>query len=157
MPARRLLPPNSDLERLVRQGYTHQQIVDWWRKESGQEVSRSSVSAALSRAGLSAQAQRYREELPWRLKAEHLTQYPARMLRLLGRRRQSIELTEEEDGRLDAWLESLEERGLVVAYAPDNDGLIYVDADEKGDGADGVPIRARVIHSDEIADTDERD
>jgi hypothetical protein len=93
---------------------------------------------------------RYRDELPWKVKTEHLTQYQARMLRLLGRRRQGVDLTDEEDSRLDAWLEDLEDNKWVVAYAPDNDGFIYVDADETGDGANGVPIRRRPIHSEEL-------
>lgn len=150
MAAPRLLPPISELERLVRQGYTHQQIVDWWHAESGITVSRSSVSAALSRAGLSKEVSRYKDELPWRVKGEHLTQYPARMLRLLGRRRAGNELTEEEQDRLDAWLEALTEKSLVVAYCPDFEGFLYVEADEVGDGSDGVPIRRRLIGVDEV-------
>jgi hypothetical protein len=150
MAAPRLLPPTSELERLVRQGYTHQQIVDHWKSETGITVSRSSVSAALSRAGLSKEAMRYKDELPWRVKGEHLTQYPARMLRLLGRRRAGIDLTDEEQERLDAWLEALAEKQLIVAYCPDLEGFLYVDADEVGDGSDGVPIRKRVIGVDEV-------
>jgi hypothetical protein len=153
MPAPRVLPPTEELKRLVTMGLTHQQIVDYLQEKQGLKVSRSSVSAALSRAGLTErEGMRYKDELPWRIKAEHLTQYPARMLRLLGRRRQGIELTDDEDGRLDAWLESVEEREIVVAYAPDNGGFIYVDADEIGDGQNGIPIRKRLIHSDEFPD-----
>lgn len=157
MPAPRLLPSDRDLARLVEQGLTHQQIADWVLSELGHKVSRSTVSVALSRAGLSREAMRYHEEIPWKVRAEHLTQYPARMLRLLGRRRQSIELTVEEDGRLDGWLESLEERDIVVAYAPDNGGFIYVDTDEVGDGQDGIPIRRRTIQPDEFPDSGESD
>ena len=150
MAAPRLLPPVSDLERLVRQGYTHQQIVDWWQATSGITVSRSSVSAALSRAGLSKESARYKDELPWRVKGEHLTQYPARMLRLLGRRRAGNVLADEEIDRLDAWLEALSEKGLVVGYCPQFEGFLYVEADEVDDGADGVPIRRRLIGVDEV-------
>ena len=154
MPAPRVLPPTQELKRLVALGMTHQQIVQYLREKHDIVVSRSSVSAALSRAGLTErEGMRYKEELPWRIKAEHLTQYPARMLRLLGRRRADIELTADEDNRLDAWLESLEEREIVVAYAPNDGGFIYVDADEIGDGENGVPIRKRIIHSDEFPDS----
>lgn len=156
MPAPKRLPPNSELERLVREGYTHQQIVDWWLAKSGEQVSRSSVSAALSRAGLTAQQHRFKDELPWRVKAEHIKQYPARMLRLLGRQRAGVELTEDEQARLDGWLEALEDKQIVVAYAPDGDGFIYVDADEKGDCPNGIPIRPRTVQPDELPDFDER-
>lgn len=150
MPAQRLLPPVSDLARLVEAGLTHQQIADRISEDLGQRVSRSTVSVALSRAGLSREAMRYKEEIPWKVKAEHLTQYPARMLRLLGRRRQDIELSVDEESRLDAWLDALEEREIVVCYAPDNGGFIYVDADEVQDGADGIPIRKRTIQAEEF-------
>lgn len=149
MPAPRLLPSDSELRHLVERGLTHQQIADWVLEHLGQKVSRSSVSVALSRAGLSKEAMRYRDELPWRVKAEHLTEYPARMLRLLGRRRADIELTPDEDSRLDAWLEALEESDWVVAYSPEA-GFLYVDADEIGDGTDGIPIRKRTISEDEL-------
>lgn len=153
MPAPRVLPPNDELKRYVDLGMTHQQIVEYVFDKYGVKVSRSSVSAALSRAGLTErEGVRYIDELPWQVKADHMTQYPARMLRLLGRRRAAYELSADEDSRLDAWLESLEERDLVVAYVPEGDGFIYVDNDEKGDGERGIPIRRRVIHPSEISD-----
>jgi hypothetical protein len=135
---------------------THQDIADFVRKSAGVKVSRSTVSAALSRAGVSRGTMRYRDELPWRVRGEHLTQYQARMLRLLGRRRAEMELTDEEDARLDSWMESLEDNKWVVGYAPDDGGFIYVDAEEVGDGSNGIPIRRRTIQSDEFPDSDER-
>lgn len=151
MAAPRLLPPVQDLQRLVDDGLTHQQIADHILKTTGLVVSRSAVSSALHRAGLSKDAPRYRREIPWRVNADHLTQYPARMLRLLGRRRADMELSEDESTRIDAWLEGLQEKGLVVAYVPDGQGFIYVRADEIGDGRDGIPIRTRPIELDELA------
>jgi hypothetical protein len=150
MPAPRLLPPTQELQTLVDQGLTHAQIADWIKNRYNVVVARSAVSAALSRAGLTRTGMRYRDEIPWRVKAEHLTQYPARMLRLLGRRRLGMDLIEDESQRLDAWLTSLEERELVVAYCPDGTGFIYVDADEIGDGENGIPIRKRTIQIDEL-------
>jgi hypothetical protein len=148
--APRLLPPAQDLARLAQAGLTHEQIAEHIFATTGVRVSRSTVSAALSRAGLSETNNRYKRELPWRVKGEHLTQYPARMLRLLGRRRAGAGLTASERERLDAWLEALEENGWVVAYAPDAEGFLYVVADEVGDGLDDVPIRRRVVNPHEI-------
>ncbi|HLP97641.1 MAG TPA: hypothetical protein VK149_04270 [Sideroxyarcus sp.] len=142
----------DELKRCVDAGMTHREIVGYIADKYGLRVSRSSVSAALSRAGLTEAGMRYKSEIPWRVKAEHLTQYQARMLRLLGRRRADVELTGEEDGRLDAWLEAVEEREIVVAYSPER-GFIYVDADERGDNPDGIPIRPRVIEADELPDS----
>lgn len=153
MPAPRLLPSDQELARLVKQGLTHQQIVEWVFNNLGHRVSRSTVSVALSRAGLSKEGMRYRDELPWKVRADHLTEYPARMLRLLGRRRADIEMTADEDARLDAWLDSLEERELVVAYSREY-GFLYVESDEIGDGQNGIPIRPRIITSDEVPPPD---
>lgn len=150
MAAPRLLPPTQELAKLLDAGMTHQQIADHVRVTTGVVVSRSTVSVALSRAGLARDGMRYRRELPWKVKAEHLTQYPARMLRLLGRRNAGNELTDDEADRLEAWLDSLTERGLVVAYVPEGHGFIYVEADEKEDGRGGVPIRRRTIDLDEL-------
>lgn len=140
---------------MVELGLTHQQIADHLKETTGVAVSRSTVSAALSRAGVSREGMRYKNELPWRVRAEHLTQYQARMLRLLGRRRAGGDLTDEEDSRLDSWMESLEDNRWVVGYAPESGGFIYVDANEVGDGNNGIPIRSRTIHSDELPDPSE--
>lgn len=150
MPARRVLPDNQTLHRWVELGMTHQDIADEVEKLTGEKVSRSTVSAALSRAGLSRQTARYEDEIPWRVKVEHVTQYPARMLRLLGRRRAKLDLSEHEAERLDSWLGHLKEMGAVVGYCPDV-GFLYVEADEVGDGSRGIPIRRRIIERREIA------
>jgi len=152
MAAPRLLPPVQDLKKLVEKGMTHQEIAEHLNRAKGIKVSRSAISAALSRAGLTErEGHRYRDEIPWRVKTHHLTQYPARMLRLLGRFNQGMLLSSEEENRLDAWLASLGENNAVVAYCPDGPGFIYVEADEIHDGADGIPIRRRTITRRELA------
>lgn len=150
MAAPRLLPPTNELVRFIEAGLTHQQIADRIREETGVVVSRSTVSVALSRAGMARDAMRYKEELPWRVKASHLTQYPARMLRLLGRKRSGMRLNDDEADRLEAWLEGMQEKGLVVAYVPQGEGFIYVEADEVGDNPAGIPIRRRPIDLEEL-------
>lgn len=151
MAAPRLLPPTQELRKLVDDGLTHSEIAEFIRASTGLIVSRSAVSSALHRAGLTREAPRYRKEVPWKVRAEHLTQYPARMLRLLGRRRSGLDLTRDEAVRLDAWLEGLEEKELIVAYCPDGEGFIYVDPDEVDDRPDGLPIRRRPIDLEELA------
>lgn len=153
MAAPRLLPPDQELKKLVDQGFTHQQIADHLSLTTGHRVARATVSAALSRAGLTSRVgPRYSDELPWRVKRHHLAEYPARMLRLLGRRRASQVMAVEDAKRLDRWLDSLQEQGLVVAYCPEHTpGFLYVVADEVGDGDRGVPIRRRTITLDELA------
>ena len=149
MPAKRLLPDNRTLKRWVDAGLTHQEIANEIERTTGVRVSRSSVSAALSRAGLVEQRYRYDREIPWRVKGEHLTQYPVRMLRLLGRQNAGIVLSPDEDQRLNSWLTTMKDKGVVVAYSEDI-GFIYVEADERGDGSRGIPIRKRPILKKEL-------
>ena len=52
MSRERLIPGDDQLKSMVERGMTHQQIADAVSKETGVSVSRSTVSAALSRAGL---------------------------------------------------------------------------------------------------------
>jgi hypothetical protein len=103
----------------------------------------------MHRAGLSATASRYREELPWRVKVEHITEYPARMLRLLGRRRAGGDLTAEEGKRLDSWLAQLEAEHAVVAYDPESKfGFYYIEKNDETDGKDGIPIHRQTVKVD---------
>lgn len=151
MPAHKILPDIQTLQHWIEdEGLTHQQVADRVFQQTGHPVSRSTVSAALHRAGLSANASRYREELPWRVKVEHITEYPARMLRLLGRRRAGGELSADENKRLDSWLHQLETEHAVVGYDPTSKfGFYYIDKDDKTDGKNGIPIRVNTITIDE--------
>lgn len=152
MPAPRILPPYGELRALKESGMTHRQIADHVYATTGVRVARSAVSAALSRAGLtSREAVRYKDELPWKVGAGHLMEYPPRMLRLLGRRHAGLKLNADDALRLDSWLETLEKEGLVVAYCPDTTpGFIYVEADEIDDCPNGIPIRIRTISKEEV-------
>lgn len=142
----RVLPPTNDLIRMFESGMTHQQIADQVFADTGTPVSRSTVSAALHRAGKTRGNPRYKTEIPWKVRSEHLTEYPVRMLRLLGRRRSGKPIPPGDETRLDNWLELLDRENAVVAYDPNNpvQGFHYVDRRD-GDGANGVPIRVRPI------------
>lgn len=112
---------------MVDRGMTHQQIAEEVSRRTGYPVSRSSVSAALFRAGEVTNAKKYVDEIPWTVREEHQTHYAARMLRLLGRRRKGITNSAESDARLDSWLKQLSDAGAVVIYVPDTEtGFFYV-------------------------------
>lgn len=147
MPAHRLLPDNATLKHWVEgEGLTHQQIADRVYAQTGNRVARATVSAALHRAGLSKTVSRYSEEIPWRVKIEHIKEYPARMLRTLGRRRAGLPLSDVENTRLDAWLEKMERDHAVVGYDPESAfGFYYIEKDDERDGLDGIPIRRQTI------------
>lgn len=147
MGAPRVLPDTATLRHWLQDdGLTHQQIADRIYMTTGERVSRSSVSAALHRAGISKPTARYSQEIPWRVKVEHIKEYPARMLRILGKRRAGGELTDLENQRLDAWLKKLEDDHAVVGYDPNSTfGFYYIEKDDRTDGADGIPIRRQQI------------
>jgi len=125
---------------MVEQGLTHEQIAEIITRESGRPISRSTVSAALHRAGRTTPAKKYAEEIPWTVRQEHQTHYAARMLRLLGRRRAGITNSAEADQRLDSWLKGVEEAGAVVVYVPDTpEGFYYIVGEPD---VPGIPVKA---------------
>lgn len=113
---------------------THQEIADHLTRQFGRPVTRASVTSAIRRANLPKRNPRYQEEIPWRVRQEHLTHYAARMLRLLGRRRAGQLDDDDLNARLDGWLAQLREDHAVVTYVPDTDeGFFYVDGDFDGE------------------------
>lgn len=145
----RVLPPAQEIKKLLDGGMTQAEVAEHLSKQTGTKVTRSAVSVALSRAGLTSENPRYSDELPWKVARPHLTAYPARMLRLLGRARAGGRLSKDEDQRLTSWIDTLSAEGAVVAYSP-TVGFLYVTADEVGDGLDGIPIRRRTILDEEL-------
>jgi hypothetical protein len=118
---------------------THAQIAEAIGREVGYPVSRSTISAALHRAGETSAAKRYPEEIPWKVHEQHQTHYAPRMLRLLGRRRAGIRNTPEMDARLDAWLKQLADSEAVVIYVPETEqGFFYILGEPD---IEGVPVR----------------
>ena len=141
MGRQRILPDNATLRRWrVDEGLSIKEITERVYRETGHEIGSSTVSVALARAGISPSQPRYKEELPWLVRAEHAMEYPARMLRGLGRLRSGGQLTPDEDARVRNWLARLEANNAVVAYDPDH-GFFLVEADQKGDRPNGIPIR----------------
>ena len=123
---------------MVDSGMTHKEIAEAISIATGQRVQRSTVSASISRAGLSAPAKKYPLELPWRVKDKHQTHYAARMLRILGRRHAGIQNSLEMDQRLDSWLATLKDAHAVVVYLPNTpEGFYNVDGDWP---ESGIPI-----------------
>ena len=122
----RFLPSDSILEKWLDEGLTHEQIRERIEHETGKVVALGTISAAISRAGLSSMP-RYRDIIPAPIREDHQGAYPHVMLRLLGRRTQGGELTADQEKRLDSWLKKLDAEDVVVAYRHDsNDGWIYV-------------------------------
>jgi hypothetical protein len=150
MPVPRVIPEPQELRRMTSQGWTHQQIADHVFASTGQRVTRGAVSSAVSRAGLSSPARRYSETLPWRVKIEHSKHYAARMLRLLGRRNESVELNATDEARLNGWLDGLKREGLIVAYVPETDEGFHYIRPPRGWKDNGLPLVPREIKLEDI-------
>jgi len=145
MAREQILPDKNKLQKYVQRGMTHQEIADLVTEETGTKVGRSAVSVALHRYGLAKDAPRYKEYLPWRVKTEHVRAYPARMLRLMGRKAAGRDMTDVDAKLLENWLDMLNRENLIVAYDPDDEqGFHYIDAQFK-DGHGVAPIRTKTI------------
>jgi hypothetical protein len=146
-----IVPDKNTLVRWSEEGLTHQAMADRVYEETGTRVTRTAISAAMARYGMSKDGARYRKTIPWRVKVLHAKAYPVRMLRLLGKRLDGGELNPAENQTLDRWLEMISESKTVVAYDPDSDaGFFYIDRKFK-DNRGPAPIRRQPIHVDEPA------
>lgn len=143
----RKVPDKNTLQRWTSEGMTHQAMADRIFEETGEPVTRAAVTLAMMQYGLSQPRPRYKETLPWRVSMDHIKSYPARMLRLLGRRRQGLEMSEKESQTLDAWLEGLAVDKVIVAYDPEDAmGFHYIDQRHRDHKDKTLPIRKKTIH-----------
>ena len=140
MSAPRYVPSDSTLAKWREQGLTLNEMVYRIEADTGHRVARSTVASALSRAGLTNRI-RYDDDIPWpRVKLEHNRHYALTMLRYLARRNRGLPMNDNQEERLDSWLERLKEEKAVVTYRPDSpDGFYYIPW-KKSDG-DGVVRR----------------
>lgn len=144
MPAVRLVPDRVTFERYLERGFTQREMVEEIERTTGFVVTRSAVAQALVRYGLADEKMRYEKHLPWKVRREHLNEYPARMLRLLGRRDTMGDLTEAQGKKLDSWLRKLNEQNAVIGYDPDSRWGFAAVPRKPGDGRK-IPIRRELI------------
>ena len=152
MPAR-ILPADSELVAMSGRGMTHADIANEVQRRTGMRVTRAAVSVALMRAGEAKETPRHADTIPWTVGVKHSTEYPVRMLRLLGRRRAGLAINKPDAQRLDGWLRDLDRDNMVVGYCPDvPDGepaLVYLPAEAK-DHDDDIPIRREPVDPRQI-------
>lgn len=122
----RLSPSPEELRRYKELGLTYQGIIDDWHGRTGYRMSRGTLANAMFRAGLTTKTERYRDTLPWTVLDKHTDNLPARMLRLLGRRRRGMAIKPEDESRLDGFLRRLAEDNAVVFYTKAS-GFLRVD------------------------------
>lgn len=144
MPRPSILPDKNTLMHWMDEGLTHKQMAELVYETTGERVTRSAITMALGRYGLTDPGHRHSDVIPWRLSMMHMQAYPVRMLRLLARQRRGDDLSASDEKRLIAWMDQLQEHDAVVAYDPDSpEGFVYVPR-EPGD-PDDIPIRVRRV------------
>jgi hypothetical protein len=129
MSAKRKLPSDSTLKKWLDEGLDHEQIRQRAMKETGESITLSSVSSALSRAGLTYRV-RYDTHIPWRrISVDHNHAYQLSMLRLASRIDRGLPVRKVDERRLQNWIEQLKADGVVVHYEYESpDGFYYVKA-----------------------------
>lgn len=135
MPTVRKLPDPTVLRRLLTQGWTVMDIAGEF------DVTRSAVSKALSRAGLTPTPLRVADIIPWKIEKQHQALSIMEHFRAIVKQRRGIALRAEEAEGLKNWLRLLNENEVVVNYHPDappNDaskkgGFYYVPREETDD------------------------
>jgi len=145
MPREQILPDKNKLQEYIESGMTHKQIAEKVSADTGVIVGRSAVSVALHRYGIAKDSPRYKEYLPWRVKTQHISAYPARMLRLMGRKATGKDMSDTDEKLLTNWLDMLSREDMIVAYDPDDEqGFHYIDSSFK-DTDGSAPIRKKTI------------
>lgn len=118
-----LAPNATQMKGYLAKGLTQQQIADQWEKDTGIRVSRAAIGMAISRYGLTPSRTRARFDdlIPWKVSQEHRYLRDAAMLRLEGRRRKGLPMTDKERRLLTTWMSELQDANAVVMYHPDTD------------------------------------
>lgn len=125
MAAPRVLPSDSELAKMRERGMSLNQICDEVERQTGYRPARSSVSAALSKAGLTNPI-RYDDFVPWTIASRHRTSYVLYMLRVGARLERSLPVRDGDERRYRAWKDELDEKDGVVDYDPATvDGFLY--------------------------------
>lgn len=103
MPPRRLPSPEV-LRQHAKDDWTNAQIARYYG------VSDEAVRQAFARLGLKRGPERatHARHLPWKVRADHNTDFIARRLRMLSKREQGWPLTASEQRQLDEWLEFMD-------------------------------------------------
>lgn len=116
MPAPRILPDPHELRELKKR-YTYAQIGEMYGVDAQSVYQRIRAD----NPNVPKERPRYDDLIPWRIAKPHWYAMPVTMLRLYGRRRAGVELTDKDNRRLDAWLDRMKEADLVVDYDRDQE------------------------------------
>ena len=117
----------QEVVRWFEEGRTYAWMSEQYREKYHIETVPSLWGNFRRRRGLSRRITRNDDLIPWEVRREHRWAWPINMLRQEARRRAGVELTDEQNQRVDAWLRGMKDDGTVLHYEPDTDqGWFYV-------------------------------
>ncbi len=113
MPAPALLPDSGTLKKHREAGMSYDEIAERYG------VTRGAVYQRLRAIpGVVTPRRDHKSLIPWTVKVEHQYEYPAMMLRLLGRELRGEPIPEDKDRMLQKWKHQMKSAGCVVDYDP---------------------------------------
>lgn len=134
----RRTPDDAWLKREYHAGLTYDQMREKWFNETGIQVTRSAISAAISRAGLGGgRRDRYSTLIPWTVRVADLNTPEAIALRVLARLRAGKDVSSKDQRRLETLRRRLASAGNpVISYVEDgpDQGWVWLErVPEDGD------------------------
>ena len=150
-----MLPPDSELTSMFHMGLTNQEIADYFK------VSRQAVSKRLVRLGLVRRPYSDRANKiigrAWKIKntktkTSHHCKIEIKYLRWLLRRNLGDQLNDDQNGRLDRWIQRIKEQNIILCYDPNTlHGFYYRERQlEDGDLAMDWPRDVPLPEGDEL-------
>lgn len=125
MGRKRILPSDTTLQKWVEEGLTHDQIADRIGEREGYRPGRSSVSAALSKAGFTNRV-RYDEFIPWSpISIEHNGHKFLQNLRVGARIAAGLNVSKGARQRFENFASNLLSANAIVVYFYDTDKGFY--------------------------------
>lgn len=119
------------LTELLNEGLPGPEVVNRYRESGRGVIALNSVYAMRHHLGLPPLREQHLELLPWKMKPNHNSGFPAQMLRLESRHRRGETLSKDDEGKRARFVRRLEREGIVVDYNPANpeyhEGWAYVE------------------------------
>lgn len=112
----------DEVRRWYEEGMTYKEMAELHKEKYGIRVAPTSFSALRRRMGWPGRLAGDDPLMPWRVAKEHRNSYTYGLLRREIRRRQGLEqISSRPVEELDAWIDSLKERGAVIDYRADTE------------------------------------
>lgn len=126
MPGRKIVNEQEVLGWFA-EGKTYAEMSRIYREKYNIETVPSLWGNFRRRHGLGRRWARHDELVPWKIAKDHEYAYPLAMLRVEGRIREGLDVSDASRTRCENFKKMLAEGGLVVHYDPDtDDGFFYV-------------------------------